>query len=335
MEHVIAYTDGASRGNPGPAGAGWLLADGDGGVIEEGALPLGSTTNNVAEYRAVIAALERARDLGARRVTLRSDSELLVRQLSGAYRVRAEHLQPLHQQVRRLVGAFERVTFEHVPRGQNRRADELANQGADANAGEVTAGSPANAGVQVGLGSLEGFEGAAVPAGAGADTAVAAAAAAAAVAKTDGAPVPEAEPAVILRVRYGETDQMGLVYYANYLDWFTEGRTELMRRRGVPYRDLEAAGIFLPVSEVECRYRRPARYDDRVAVYTAIRNLTPARLEFIYRIVRVESAHKEETGLLAEGRTLHGFVDAAGRPFNLQKRHPDLWARIRQAVDGR
>src|SRR5690606_38304335 len=83
MEHVIVYTDGASRGNPGPAGAGWLLADAEGRVFEEGWLPLGETTNNVAEYQAVIAALERARQLGARRVTLRSDSELLVQQLSG------------------------------------------------------------------------------------------------------------------------------------------------------------------------------------------------------------------------------------------------------------
>ncbi|REJ37229.1 MAG: acyl-CoA thioesterase [Bacillota bacterium] len=125
---------------------------------------------------------------------------------------------------------------------------------------------------------------------------------------------------------------MGVVYYANYLDWFTEGRTELMRRHGVPYRDLEAAGIFLPVGEVECRYRRPARYDDLVAVHTVIRHVTPARLEFAYQIVRVESAQNEETGLLAEGRTVHAFVDRSGRPFNLQKRHPELWQRIQAAA---
>lgn len=315
MEHVIVYTDGASRGNPGPAGAGWLLADAEGRVFEEGWLPLGETTNNVAEYQAVIAALERARQLGARRVTLRSDSELLVQQLSGAYRVRAERLLPLYRQVRRLVASFERVEFQQVPRQQNRRADELANRGADANDG-----APVATGTNV---AADGAGGAGADGGGSGTT---------------GAPGARwdfwryVEPAVVLRVRYGETDQMGVVYYANYLDWFTEGRTELMRRHGVPYRDLEAAGIFLPVGEVECRYRRPARYDDLVAVHTVIRHVTPARLEFAYQIVRVESAQNEETGLLAEGRTVHAFVDRSGRPFNLQKRHPELWQRIQAAA---
>lgn len=315
VEDLIVYTDGASRGNPGPAGAGWLFVRDDGRVVAEGRLPLGHTTNNVAEYQAVIAALQRARHLGARRIRLRSDSELLVQQLSGAYRVRAEHLQPLYRQVQELVRAFERVTFEHVPREQNRRADRLANEAADGASGGAAGGSepaPADA---------------AAASEDAAPSAVGDAPPAAVEAVGD-----VTAPAAVLRVRYGETDQMGLVYYANYLDWFTEGRTELMRRRGIPYRELEAQGIYLPVGEVECRYRRPARYDDRVGVHTAIRRLTPARLEFGYRIVRVESAHNEDLGLLAEGRTVHGFVDAAGRPFNLQKRYPELWERIRRAA---
>ncbi|HEX7159776.1 MAG TPA: YbgC/FadM family acyl-CoA thioesterase [Trebonia sp.] len=338
MDHVIVYTDGASRGNPGPAGAGWLLVDGDGQVCEEGVLPLGRTTNNVAEYRAVIAALERARELGATRVTLRSDSELLIQQLSGAYRVRAERLQPLYRRVQELACAFERVTYEHVPREQNRRADRLANQAAGANEAADFSSGPGESGTVAGgnsgaAGRAPAIDGAVrgSSVNAHADTA----GERAEPADPPAAPAPSDDlPAVVLRVRYGETDQMGLVYYANYLDWFTEGRTELMRRHGIPYRDLEAQGIFLPVGEVECRYRRPGRYDDRVAVYASISKLTPARLEFTYRIVRIESAHGEETGLLAEGRTVHGFVDAAGRPFNLQKRLPDLWERIRRAAGG-
>jgi ribonuclease HI len=128
---VIVACDGASRGNPGPAGAGAQITDDDGTVLAEIAEGLGETTNNVAEYTAVIRGLERARDLGADRVLLRSDSQLLINQLTGRYRVKTPHLQPLHRRVRELAQAFDSIEFEHVRRERNTEADRLANDGVD------------------------------------------------------------------------------------------------------------------------------------------------------------------------------------------------------------
>lgn len=129
---MIVACDGASRGNPGPAGVGAQITDDDGAVLAEIAEGLGETTNNVAEYTAVIRGLERARELGATDVLLRSDSQLLINQLTGRYRVRTPHLQPLHDRVRALAGGFGSIRFEHVPRERNTEADRLANVGVDA-----------------------------------------------------------------------------------------------------------------------------------------------------------------------------------------------------------
>ena len=129
---VIVHTDGAARGNPGPAGAGAVITSTDGEVLAEIAEGLGHATNNVAEYTAAILGLERAAELGARRVTLRTDSQLLVQQLAGRYRVKAVHLVPLWRRVRELAAGFERIRFEHVPRERNVEADRLANAGVDA-----------------------------------------------------------------------------------------------------------------------------------------------------------------------------------------------------------
>jgi len=128
---VIVNCDGAARGNPGPAGAGAVVVDEDGAVLAEVAEGLGETTNNVAEYTAVIRGLEEAQRLGASEVLLRSDSQLLINQLTGRYRVKAPHLQPLHKRVRDLMRAFTRVDLEHVPRERNTAADSLANLGVD------------------------------------------------------------------------------------------------------------------------------------------------------------------------------------------------------------
>ena len=123
--------DGASRGNPGPAGAGAQITGPDGSVLAEVAEGLGETTNNVAEYTAVILGLERALDLGATEVLLRSDSQLLVNQLTGRYRVKTAHLQPLHRRVRELGARFDTIEYEHVRRERNTEADRLANLGVD------------------------------------------------------------------------------------------------------------------------------------------------------------------------------------------------------------
>jgi ribonuclease HI len=127
-----AYIDGAARGNPGPAGAGvWIEPRGEDGA-EEHFEALGKTTNNVAEYRALLMALARAAELGAEEVEILSDSELLVRQINGHYRVKADHLKPLVSEAVRLAKGFRRFSVQHVRREQNRNADRLANLGADA-----------------------------------------------------------------------------------------------------------------------------------------------------------------------------------------------------------
>jgi ribonuclease HI len=129
---LIVSCDGAARGNPGPAGIGVQITDADGAVVAELAEGLGETTNNVAEYTAAIRGLQRAAELGATRVLLRSDSKLLIEQLSGRYRVKAAHLRDLHRAVLDQVVVFQEVRYEHVPRERNREADRLANAGVDA-----------------------------------------------------------------------------------------------------------------------------------------------------------------------------------------------------------
>jgi ribonuclease HI len=128
---LIIACDGASRGNPGPAGIGVRIADNTGEVLAEIAEGIGVATNNVAEYTAVIRGLERARELGAREVLVRSDSRLLVEQLSGRFKVKNPTLQRLHAEASSLAAGFGRVRFEHVPREENTEADRLANRGVD------------------------------------------------------------------------------------------------------------------------------------------------------------------------------------------------------------
>ncbi len=128
---LTVYTDGAARGNPGPAGAGVHVQDEAGSLLAEDRLYLGEATNNVAEYRALLLGLERARELGAREVEIRADSELMIRQMTGKYRVRNADLQDLHRQARALELGFQRVDYVHIRRESNREADRLANQAID------------------------------------------------------------------------------------------------------------------------------------------------------------------------------------------------------------
>lgn len=129
--HLTVSTDGGARGNPGPAAIGASVTDETGTEVGSVSECIGETTNNVAEYTAVVRGLELASSLGADEVTLRSDSELLIRQLDGRYKVKAAHLQPLHAEVRRLLAGFSRVTLEHVRREFNTRADALVNAALD------------------------------------------------------------------------------------------------------------------------------------------------------------------------------------------------------------
>lgn len=128
---LVIYTDGAARGNPGEAGIGVVICRPDGTMVEEIAEYAGCATNNVAEYKALIRGLERARDLGAEAVRVYADSELMVRQLQGLYAVRNEGLRPLHERARRLLAGFRRAEIAHVPRERNAAADRLANRAID------------------------------------------------------------------------------------------------------------------------------------------------------------------------------------------------------------
>jgi probable phosphoglycerate mutase len=128
---IVAYIDGGARGNPGPAGYGVRIEDAQGALIEELSKSIGIATNNVAEYNGLLAALRYAVDHREPNLLIRSDSELLVKQMNGEYRVKNPGLQPLHQEARRLIGRLGRVTFEHVRRAHNAEADRLANLAMD------------------------------------------------------------------------------------------------------------------------------------------------------------------------------------------------------------
>ena len=129
---IVAYIDGGARGNPGPAGYGVRMETSDGTLVEELCGFIGVATNNVAEYRALLAALEWARQHGHQRVHVRSDSLLLVQQMLGRFKVKHPGLQPLYAKARLLAHEIGRVTFEHVDRARNADADRLANAAMDA-----------------------------------------------------------------------------------------------------------------------------------------------------------------------------------------------------------
>jgi acyl-CoA thioester hydrolase len=121
------------------------------------------------------------------------------------------------------------------------------------------------------------------------------------------------------RVIYGDTDQMGVVYYANYLRWFEQGRSEFLRQIGLPYQTIEEQGLHFPVTEVSCRYFRSARYDDVITIATQLTSVGRATLNFDYTISR-----EADSASLASGSTRHACVDADGRitriPMNLAQR---------------
>jgi len=133
-------------------------------------------------------------------------------------------------------------------------------------------------------------------------------------------PAAPASVSATVRVRYAETDRMGVVYYANYLVWFEVARCELLRARGWNYRDLEADGLILPVIAAECRYAKPAHYDDELSIEATAAILSPVRVAFGYRVLR-----GADGATVATGRTEHAVVDRAGRPTRL----PDA---IREAL---
>jgi acyl-CoA thioester hydrolase len=124
-----------------------------------------------------------------------------------------------------------------------------------------------------------------------------------------------------IRVRYAETDKMGVVYYANYLVWFEVGRADLLRTLGWSYREMEQAGVSLPVIEAHCAYQRPARYDEDIEIRTVGRLLSPVRMEFDYEVIRVQDGT-----VAATGKTVHAALDTTGRPCRLPARVREVFA---------
>ena len=128
-----------------------------------------------------------------------------------------------------------------------------------------------------------------------------------------------------LRVRYAETDQMGVVYHANHFIWFEIGRVDLMRQLGFSYRDLERDhGCFIPVVDARCRYKAPARYDDEIIVRTHLRNVRDSLIHFGYELVRANDGE-----VLAEGETMHMILDAKMKAAPLP---PSILKAFREAV---
>ena len=129
---VVVHVDGGARGNPGPAAAAAIVSTVDGEVLDEATQTLGVATNNVAEYRALLLGLDRARELGAGEVEVVNDSELVAKQVTGAYKVKHPDMKPLHAAALKALGSFDRWSIRSVPRAQNADADALVNQALDA-----------------------------------------------------------------------------------------------------------------------------------------------------------------------------------------------------------
>lgn len=126
-----------------------------------------------------------------------------------------------------------------------------------------------------------------------------------------------------LRVRYQETDQMGVVYHANYLNWFEIGRTEMIRQIGMSYQSIEGNGLLLPVVEADLKFRSPAKYDDEIIICTRIESYTNVRLSFLSEIRRGEE-------LLVSGGTRHIWVNRDWKPARIDKAAPELYELIKQ-----
>jgi acyl-CoA thioester hydrolase len=131
-----------------------------------------------------------------------------------------------------------------------------------------------------------------------------------------------------LRVRYSETDQMGIVYHAHYLVWFEIGRTEWCRAAGLPYAEMERSGIFIPVTRVECAFRRQSSYDDPIRVQTRMTALGGRGCTFAYEVVNPEG------DLLAEGSTAHVFTNIEGRPARAGAEVVEVLRRFRVSGEG-
>lgn len=130
-----------------------------------------------------------------------------------------------------------------------------------------------------------------------------------------------------IRVRYGETDQMGVVYHGNYYTWFEVGRSEFFNSLGYTYKTLEEEGIILPVTEGSCKYIKPAKYYDEIIIRTKVDALKGVRIVFDYEIIR-----KKDNVLLAKGKTTHAFVNKELKPIKMKRVNKKVWEILKKAI---
>lgn len=127
--------------------------------------------------------------------------------------------------------------------------------------------------------------------------------------------------------RYSETDQMGIIHHSNYAVWFEAGRTDFLKKAGFSNTSIEAKGILLPLYEMNCQFKSPARYEDEIMVITRLKHISPVRMSFSYDVINAAN-HK----LLATGETLHAWTDKVLKPVNAVKYVPDVYSILSQAV---
>jgi len=123
--------------------------------------------------------------------------------------------------------------------------------------------------------------------------------------------------------RYAETDQMGIVHHSNYAVWFEAGRTDFLNKAGVSNTSIEARGVLLPVYEMNCRYKCPARYEDEIVVLTRLKQISRVRICFSYQVLNAADQR-----LLATGETMHAWTDRALKPVNAEKAAPDVYSML-------
>lgn len=133
-----------------------------------------------------------------------------------------------------------------------------------------------------------------------------------------------------LTVRYAETDKMGIVHHSNYAIWFEAGRTDFLKQIGVSYSEIEARGVMMPLYEITCRFKRPAKYEDEIAVVTSLKELTRVRIILSYEVINIKT-----NTLLATGETLQAFTDCALKPLNVERAIPDIYALLRASMDSK
>ncbi|MDY0404299.1 thioesterase family protein [Virgibacillus sp. 179-BFC.A HS] len=143
----------------------------------------------------------------------------------------------------------------------------------------------------------------------------------------------------IRRVHYKDTDQMGVAHHANYVAWFEVGRTEWMRETGMAYSKMEDLGLLLPVVEMNAKYHKPARYDDRLVIFTKVTDISAVRIRFLYEVRKIGEEMSMSTAssvtepygeLLTSGSTLHMWVNRKWRPARIDKAAPDIYALLKE-----